>query len=144
SKRAVHHAALERPVRILALEQPVDEAGREGIAATDAIENLDVLLWHLVELPLVVTDRAPGVDACAPGRSQRRRHGCDVRKRVEDAADHLAEARGRELAETFIDTLQRKSKRRREVLLVAEEHVDIRHQRAVDLLRPLASADRPP
>src|SRR5215467_16175940 len=111
----MRHAALKRPERILALEQPVDEARGERVAATDAVENLDVVLRHLVELALVVTDRAPGIDARAPGCAERRRHGRNVRKGAEYAVDHVAEACGRELAKLFVDTLQRKSKCGREV-----------------------------
>ena len=43
-----------------------------------------------------------------------------------------------------VDALELEAERRREVLLVAEQHVDERHQRAVDLARLHLAADRPP
>ena len=92
-QRAVRDAALERPLRILAGEQPVDEPGRERIAAADAIEDLDVPLRDLVERPLVPADGAPAVDRRRARRAQRGRDGLDVGVRGDDVVDHRAKAR---------------------------------------------------
>ena len=53
-------------------------------------------------------------------------------------------ARRRQRLEVGVDVLELEAERRREVFLVAEQHVDERHQRPVDLARLHLAADRPP
>ena len=119
--------------------------GGERIAAADAVQDLDVALRDLVELPLVPADGAPAVDRRRARRAQRGRDGLDVGERGDDVVDHRAErapsAASWKCGSTFS---QLEAERRREVLLVAEQHVDERHQRPVDLARLHLAADRPP
>ncbi len=57
---AVGGAALHGPLRVLPGEEAVDEAGGEGIAAADAIEDFQVFaVLGLIELAIVVADGAP-------------------------------------------------------------------------------------
>ena len=77
----------------------VEQPRRERVAAADAVEDLDVALRDLVELAVAVGDRPPAVGAGRARRAQRRRHDLDVGERGHHLADHLAEARGRQVLE---------------------------------------------
>src|ERR1035437_453499 len=64
----VRAAAVDGPVSALFVEEAVDEAGGEGIAAAYAVEDFEV--GHgagFVERTLVVADGAPVVDTGGPG-----------------------------------------------------------------------------
>ena len=59
-QRAMRGAALDRPLRVMACQETVNQAGSKGIAASDAIEDFEVLAVScLVELAIAITDRAP-------------------------------------------------------------------------------------
>ena len=72
----------ERPGRVLAGQQAVDQPRGERVAAAHAVEDLDLALRDLVERALVVRDRAPAVDAGRARGAQRGRDGRDVGVRV--------------------------------------------------------------
>src|ERR1019366_5251258 len=81
-QRTVRAAAVDGPVRALFVQKTVDQPRREGIAATDAVEDLEVRHGpRLVELALVVAHRAPVVDGRGLHMAQGRGHSLEVRKR---------------------------------------------------------------
>ena len=63
----------------------------------------------------------------------------------DEPAYHLeGDPEGRTFAEVLVDALELKAERRREVFLVAEQDVDVRHQAAVHFARARLAADRAP
>ena len=67
-ERAVSHAAANCPFERLAGKHSVDETGGETVAATDAVEDVDLLLRHVDNLVLIERDGAPGVAAGGAAR----------------------------------------------------------------------------
>ena len=144
-ERAVRRAVVHRLRGVVERHEAVDEAGRERIAAADAVVDLEAgALDGLVELALVPADRAPVVDRRGLDRAQRRRDRLEVRVDRHRLVDHLAEALDLERRHVLVDAFDRDAERRREVLLVADHDVHVLRDLAVDRLRLLLSADRLP
>src|SRR5262245_6479969 len=138
-------AVRECGVDVVPGEKTVDEAGGETVAAAHAVVDLETV------------EARPHVEASsgtAHGRPvvHRRRAGAaesgggEVKTRVvvEHALEQPLVGERVEVEQALVDAVELVPQRRREVLLVAEQHVDELHELAVDLSRPLRAADRLP
>src|SRR5438067_4803946 len=137
-QRAVGGAALDRPLRALAGQQPIDEPGREGVAAADAVHDLEAgTRARSVELPFVVDDGAPVVHGRGARLAERGGDDPEVRELPHRALDHPAEVLGVEAGEVLVEPFHREAEGGREVLLVAEHDVHEGRELPVHLLRAL-------
>src|SRR5262249_2790460 len=92
SQRSVRGAVFDRELGPLAGQESVYQSRRERIAATDPVEDFQVLAQPgLMELAVAITDRAPIVDRRGPGVTQRRRHDFEIGVLAYSLLDHLFE-----------------------------------------------------
>ena len=129
-------------LRTQAREESVDQPRREGVATAHAVEDLEVLAARgLVQRAVGPAHGAPVVAGGGPRVAQGRGDDPQVREVADDPVDHPPEARGIQRGEVRVQALDLEPEGGREVLLVAQEHVDEAHQLAVDLARPRRAAD---
>src|SRR5665811_29051 len=145
-QRAVRGAVFNGGLQRLAGQESIDQSGREGVAAADAVEDLQTLAVG----GLHDTggggpgDGTPVVDA---GRTHGAHRGGDdlevrvCRSRLLDHRGELTHLQGRKV---LVHALDLEPEARTEVLLVANHHVDVPGDLAVDLLGPGLTADRLP
>src|ERR1017187_3844222 len=133
-QRTVRAAAVDRPIRALLVQKAVDQPRRERVAAADAIEDLQVRHRpSLVERAFVIAHRTPVVDGRRLRMAQGRGYSLEVRKRRHRLLNHLAEVGPIQFTHILAHTLNLEAERGREVLLIADHHVDIRRQLAIHL-----------
>ena len=94
-----------------------------------------------MELPLVPADRRPVVDRRGLDRTERRRDRLEVRIDADRLFDHLPEALDGQRRQVLVHALDLDAERGGEVLLVADHHVDVLGDLAVDRLRLRVAAD---
>src|SRR4051812_41060096 len=135
---------LESPSGILTFEQTVDKARGKRIPTPHPIQDLDLAERHLPKLVPTGAHGAPAVSGGGGGLAQRRRHQRQIREGLPHASYHAPEAFHIELAEIFGPTVELEAERGRKILLVAEQHVYVRHECAVHLARLGLAADVAP
>ena len=144
-ERAVGSAVFDRERGIALFQEAVDKAGGEAVAAADAVEDLEaVALLRLVELAVAPDDRAPVVDRGGADGAEGGGGGLEVRVDGDGAFDHLAEVGGIDGADVRVEALDLESEAGGEVLLVADHHVHVLRDLAVDLAGAFLAADRLP
>ena len=124
-----------RLLRVVELEEPEGEATGKTVAAPHPVEDFQFrILTAVVELPVVPADRAPVVLRGRDHAAERRRRHLEVGKRLDGRLDHLPEGVCLDRADGVIDTLHLEAERCREILLVADHHIDMLRNLAVHLL----------
>src|ERR1044071_625620 len=124
-ERAVRGATFDGVLRAFVCEESVDQAGGEGVAAADAVEDLEIGAWRrFVERSAMPSNRAPIIDGCGVCDAEGRRDGLQLRIELAHFADHGSEGFFRELAEVLVDAFDFKAEGDAEVFFVSEEHVD--------------------
>src|SRR5215467_14273423 len=128
-------AAFDRPLRAMAGEESVDEAGSERVPAAHPIIDLEILPRRgLVELAVHVNHRSPVVVGRGGGEPKGRGHDRDG-KLARDFGGHGLEALRVQMAAAL------EAERGREVLLIADHYVHQRRDAPIHGLRPRVSAD---
>src|ERR1039458_2818970 len=112
---AVGRAVLHSLLRIVELEQAINQPAGEAIASTDAIQNLQVLaVRRFVELAARPANRAPVIARGRSNRAQGRGYDLEVRVRLNGFADHLLKGRYLNPGEVFVRALDCKTEARSE------------------------------
>ena len=138
-------AAFDSPLRTAAGHQAVDEPRRERIAAADPVEDLEVRPRRRVEeVAARPADRRPVIHRRALRMTQRRRHDSQVGKFTHDLADHPLEPIEVEIGVLTRDPRHLESQRGGKIFLVADQHVDERHETPVDRNRARVATERAP
>ena len=132
--------------RSLAVQEPVDQAGGEAVAAADAVEDLQVAAGaspgETRAVDQAIAPQSLTVAVC----TVRSVVGDDLEVRVgwrrprSIIAAKLSSSRSDEV---LVDALDLEAEAGGEVLLVADHHVDVRAIAAVDLLRLRRARRRP-
>src|SRR6266581_7810520 len=122
-------------LRVVELEQTVDEAAGEAVAAADAVKDFQVFaIRGLVEFSIRPADRPPMV---ARGRSDCAQGGrChfEIRVVLHRLPDHFLEGCYFEARELFIHTFDFETEAGGEILLIADHDIYVPGNRLVDLL----------
>ena len=128
-------AELDRTCSAEPLEQPVEESRRERVAAADAVEDLE--LGPVRRLVDALGRKADGTPAVAASPTAPRAGSTASSARFGYAADTCSSIATNacrvELRQRLVDALDLEPERELEVLLVADDDVDERHEVAVDL-----------
>src|SRR6185437_9489945 len=125
-----------------AAEKPIDESGGKRIAAAHAVEDFKV--GHrasLMEAALVVAHSTPVVHGGRPGMAKGRRDDAEVGISRNCLFDHFAEVREVQLTQLLAYAFDLKAQCSGEVLFIADHHVDILRELAIDLSRACLSAN---
>ena len=132
-------------LEVVAAEQAVDEPRGERVAAADAVEDLEPAHLGPGEERLArAADAAPVVDGRGVRLAQGRRDEREVGVAVEDLPVEALVGGDVEVRMRLVDPLERVAERRREVLLVAEQDVDLLDELPVGLGRRFGTAARLP
>ncbi len=124
-----------------AFEQPVEEAGREAVAATDAVQDVERTGRAHVPLAVEPEDSPPIVSIGRMHLAQGRRDQLDVRMLLDDPVDQLEECLGVELRLRRCDVRSADSEAFLEVLLVADQGVHVLDDALDELLAPFRAAN---
>src|SRR5204862_1223019 len=144
-ERAVGGAAFDGPLRAFLREKAVDQAGGEGVAAADAIEDLEIgARRRFVEGTVVPRNRAPIVDRRGVCDAECGRDDLQLRIGLAHFADHFLEGFFRQFAEVFVDAFDVEAEGDAEVFFVSEEHVDEGDELAIHGARLFGAADSLP
>src|SRR5271155_1401921 len=140
SERTVRGAALHRPLRIMSRQKTIYQAGSEGIAAPDAVEDFEILaVSGLVELAIAIADGAPII---LRGGFCFAQSGGDNLERIflHDRGDHLFETFHFERRVMLVHAWDFESERRGKILFIAEHDVYVRSDAAIYFLCGFLSA----
>ena len=138
-------AVVDRLLRTVEFQEPEGQTAGKAVAATDAVENLELgILTAVIKFPVVPADGAPVVSRRRDHAAKRRGRHLEVGIFLHGLLDHLPEGIGLDRADRMIDPLHLKPKAGGEVFLVADHHVDIVGDLAVDLAGLRLAADALP
>src|ERR1035437_2804005 len=141
-ERAVGGAIFDSFLGVVELEETELQAGGEGITAADAVEDFEFGIFAaLVELAVVPENRGPVVFRGSDDATERGGGDLEVFEFLHGRLDHRLEGIGLNGADVVVNALHLEAERGGEVLLVANHHVDVFGNFAVDLLRLLQAAD---
>src|ERR1700676_958519 len=99
---AMSGSALDCPLWVLSGQKAVNQTRSEGVAAANAIQNLQILpIPRLKKITLAIADRTPIISRCRRRFAKRRRHDLEG-KILHDFPNHLFEALRVQGGETLV------------------------------------------
>jgi hypothetical protein len=137
----MRQAALDSPFGVLAGKKSVDQAGSEGVAAADAIEDFERALRNMDDLTVVESDGTPVVLCCGVRRSEGGRDELEIGVELTDTMQHRFVAGDGQVGEVAPNAFDGDTEGRGKVFFVAEEYVDGCHQFAIHFLSFRLAAD---
>src|ERR1017187_1829461 len=144
-ERAVGRAVIDRLLRIACFEEAVDQAACKTVAAAHAVKDFQFgILAALVKLAAHPADRAPIVLRGGEDLAQGGGGDLGVLELGDCLLDHLLEGVGLDLREVVVHAFDFETEAGREVLLVADHHIDVFGDLAVHFARLFLAADALP
>src|SRR5260370_1607774 len=137
--------AVDGPLRLFPRKKSINQAGRKGVAATNAVVDVQIFASsRLVESAIVIADCYPVVHGGCPGIAQSRGDDRELGKILHHFFDHSLEIFRIKFGMLLIDTGHLIAESGSEVFFVSEHHIDKRSKTPIDFLGFGFSANRFP
>ena len=137
-RRTIFHGLL----RIIEFQEAELDAGCERIPPANAVEDFQIIVFPgFVENSVMPEDRRPVVDRRCFHPAQGCSRDLEIRKLFDRRLDHRLERVELDVRDIMIHAFDFETERRGEILFVADHHIHVFRNLAVDLPRLREAAD---